>query len=147
MNGPTILLIEDNPGDAALIVGGLARVVPRDHVIVCPDGVAALDYLHARGEYAGREAMPLFALLDLNLPRLGGFEVLRQIRAEAVTRLLPVTVLSGSDRAEDVRMAAQLGANSFVRKPADGGKMTEMLAQLARYWLDLNIPPPCCGGQ
>ncbi|HEX8961589.1 MAG TPA: response regulator [Rhodocyclaceae bacterium] len=149
MNAPAILLVEDDAADAALIMDGLSRVVSREQVEVCPDGAAALDFLNGRGRYAGRAAdeLPRFALLDLTLPGVSGFDVLRAIRAEPEWRLLPVTVLSASDNIEDVRAAARFGANSFVRKSADGRAFAETLGQLARYWLDLNIPPPCCGGQ
>lgn len=149
MNAPTILLIEDNADDAALIVEGLARAIPRDHIEVCCDGNAALESLRRRSVHAGQDVpdLPMFALLDLGLPGLGGLQVLRAIRAEPAWRLLPVTVLSASDSVADVRAAAQLGANSFVRKPAEGRQLVDMLGQLARYWLELNIPPPCCAGQ
>lgn len=146
---PTVLLIEDNADDAALIVDGLARAMPGEHIEVCRDGAAALDFLHCRGNYATRDIgdLPMLAVLDLDLPHANGFEVLRAIRAEPDARLLPVTVLSASDNVEDVRRAAELGANSFIRKPADGRQLVDTLEQLARYWLELNIPPPCCGGQ
>lgn len=149
VNSPTILLIEDNAQDIELIVDGLAPVVPRERVEICRDGAVALDFLHCRGSYSGRhpEDLPMFALLDLELPRVSGFDVLRAIRAEPSARLLPVTVLSASDRVEDVREAARLGANSFVRKPRAGGHLADMLEQLARYWLELNIPPPHGAGQ
>lgn len=144
MSGPTILLIEDNPDDIALIVDGLARAVSREQIEVCRDGAAALDFVHCRGSYSDREAadLPVFALLDLDLPKIHGIEVLRTIRGDTSFRLLPITVLSASDRIEDVREAARLGANSFIRKPTNGQALMDMLAQLARYWMDLNIPPP-----
>ena len=145
MASPTILLIEDGADDAALIVDGLARAIPREHVAVCRDGSAALDFLHRRGEYANRaDDLPILALLDLSLH---GFAALREMRSLPSGRLLPVTVLSASDDPQDVRTAAELGANSFVRKPADRRQLVERLEQLARYWLELNIPPPSCTGQ
>ncbi|HEX8989452.1 MAG TPA: response regulator [Rhodocyclaceae bacterium] len=149
MNVPTILVIEDNVDDAALIVEGLSRAIPRQHIEVCANGGMALDSLRNRAAQAAPDTpeLPLFALLDLGLPGLDGLEVLRAIRAEPALRLLPVTVLSASDRVEDIRAAARLGANSFVRKPGEGQQLVETLGQLARYWLELNIPPPCCGGQ
>jgi two-component system response regulator len=149
VNAPTILLIEDNADDAALIVEGLARAIPRDHIEVCHDGNLALEFLRRRSAGTRQETpeLPMFALLDLGLPGLGGLQVLRAIRAEPALRLLPVTVLSASDSVADVRAAAQLGANSFVRKPAEGRQLVDTLGQLARYWLELNIPPPCCAGQ
>lgn len=146
VNAPTVLLIEDNADDAQLIVDGLARIVPREQIKVCADGGAALDFFHCRGDYAGRapEELPAFVLLDLNLPIVGGFDVLRAIRAQASSRLLPVTIISASNRTDDVRTAAQLGANSFVHKPLERGRLNDTLSQLARYWMELNIPPPCC---
>lgn len=149
LSSPLILLIEDCADDAALIVDGLARVVPRDRIGVCVDGAAALDFFHCRGDHADRAAdeLPMFVLLDLGLPLVGGLDVLRAIRAQPSSRLLPVTVLSASDRPEDVRTAAMLGANSFVRKPAERQRLIDTVAQMARYWLELNIPPPCRGGQ
>ncbi len=148
MASPTILLIEDDADDAALIVDGLARAIPREHVAVCRHGSAALDFLQRRGEFANRaDDLPILALIDVGLPQPDGFAVLREIRSEPGARLLPVTLLSASDDPQDVRMAAELGANSFVRKPADRRQLAERLEQLARYWLELNIPPPCGTGQ
>lgn len=146
---PTILLIEGCADDAALIVEGLSRTVPRERIGVCRDGAAALDFFHCMGDYASRDTAdsPMLALLDLGLPLVGGFEVLRAIRALPATRLLPVTVLSDSDKNGDVRTAMQLGANSFVRKPDDRRQLADTLARLARYWLEINVPPPCRGGQ
>ena len=144
MTTPTILLIEDPPEDARLTVEALASVVPHEQVGVCADGADALDFLHCRGAHANRNPveLPLFVLLNLQLPRVPGLDVLHDIRTHPCTRLLPVTVLSTSSRQEDVRRAAECGANSFVRKPADGLELRETLAKLARYWLELNVPPP-----
>lgn len=144
MNTPTILLIEGSPADAGAIVDALAAVLPREEIGVCADGAEALDFFRCRGPYAGRSPLelPLFVLLDLRLPRGRGLDVLRDIRANPATRLLSVTVLSASDNPADIRAAAQLGANSFVRKSGDLRQMADNLRQLARYWLELNIPPP-----
>jgi two-component system response regulator len=148
LNGPTILLIEDDAQDAESILDGLCRTVPREHIEVCRDGGGALDFFQRRGDYAGRkpEEVPMLALLDLTLPDVPGLEVLRTIR-ESDCRLLPVIVLAGSNDIDAVRKAAELGANSFIRKPEDRRELAETLGQLAGYWLELNIPPPCCAGQ
>ena len=149
MNTPTILLIEDSPADAELIVAALAPVVPAKDIKVCADGVEALDFLHCRGEHLGHDTtkLLLLVLLDLNLSRMPSLEVLRAIRGDPATRLLPVTVFSASDSQEDICMAAGLRANSYVRKSADVRQMADDIFQLARYWLELNIPPPSRAGQ
>lgn len=141
----SLLLIEDNPDDIELILGVLAKVVSREEIEVCHDGVLALDYLFCRAAHAQRNPLeqPRLVLLDLALPRLSGFEVLREIRAGADTRLLPVVVLSASSEQMDIRAAAQFGANSYAKKPIDFLQLSSTLERLARYWLDLNIPPPC----
>lgn len=144
MNTPTILLVEDQPEDARLIVDALARVLPREDIGICSDGIEALDFFRCRGKCAGRNPLelPVFVLLDLHLPGVAGLEVLREIRTDPTTRLLPVTVLSSSERLDDIREAARLGANSYIHKSADMRQMADNIAQLARYWLELNIPPP-----
>lgn len=144
LNTSTILLIEDSPEDASLIVAALARSVAQARVQICVDGAEALDFFRCCGVHAGRNAqeLPAFVLLDLALPRVTGLDVLREIRGRPATRLLPVTVLSATGRPEDIRLAAELGANSYVRKPDDSAQLGDTLAQLARYWLELNIPPP-----
>lgn len=144
MNTPTILLIEDSPEDAGLIVDALTRAIPTAQVEVCADGAEALDFFRCKGTYAGRNPheLPAFVLLDLNLPQVGGIDVLRELRKRPATRLLPVTVLSASSRQEDVRTAAGLRANSYILKPTNGRQLGDTLSQLARYWLELNVPPP-----
>jgi CheY-like chemotaxis protein len=138
---PSLLLVDDSPTDSALILKALAPVVTPDQVAVCADGRAALDYLFCRGEHAGRNPadLPRVVLLDLNLPRVSGLDVLREVRADERTRLLPVTILSGADNTADMQTAIRLGANSFIRKPADFAELSRRVVLLARYWLDLNI--------
>jgi two-component system, response regulator len=142
VTAPAILLVDDSPTDSALILRALAPIVGPDQVAVCADGMAALDFLFCRGAHAGRNPceLPQIVLLDLNLPRVSGFDVLREVRANERTRLLPVTILSGAANPEDVRKAIKLGANSFIRKPDDYPELSRRVAVLARYWLELNIP-------
>lgn len=144
MSTHALLLAEDSPEDIRLILDALRPVVQEESVALCGDGVEALDYLLARNAHAGREGddLPAVALLDLNLPKVNGLEVLRALRANPRTRLLPVVILSASSEQRDVRAAALLGANSYVRKPLDYGRLRETVERLGRYWLDLNIPPP-----
>ncbi len=142
-------MVEDSPDDAQLIVDALASVVSREDIGLCRDGTSALEFFRCEGAYRGRNPLelPVFVLLDIKLPQVDGFDVLREIRSRATTRLLPVTVLSASDNQEDVRTAASLGANSYVRKPTQGRQLADILPQLARYWLELNVPPPLRGRQ
>lgn len=144
MSLPTLLLVEDSLEDAALITAALRRALPANPIEVCDSGEAALDFLHARGEYAHRppHELPALILLDLNLPRMSGFDVLRELRKSPHTRLLPVIVLSASVEQVDIRRACELGANSYVRKSLDYVRLSENLDLLARYWLGLNIAPP-----
>ena len=144
MSANSLLLIEDNPDDVELILAILAKVVSRDEITVCQDGVVALDYLFCRAAHANRNPLeqPALVLLDLVLPRLSGFEVLREIRAGADTRLIPVVVLSASAEQMDIHAAARYGANSYAKKPTEFSQLSSTLELLARYWLELNIPPP-----
>jgi two-component system response regulator len=140
----TILLVEDDPDNEALTLRALRRGGVQHTLVVARDGVEALDYLFGTGRYAGRdlEVMPLVVLLDLKLPRLDGLEVLRRIRAEERTRLLPVVILTSSDEERDRLEGYRHGANSYVRKPVDYDQFAEAVRQLGLYWLLLNEPPP-----
>lgn len=139
-----ILLVEDNPDDAALTL----RAFKRSHLInpmsVARDGVEALDFLFARDAYADRadEPLPALVLLDLKLPRLDGLGVLRAIRADARTRFLPVVILTSSKEEEDLISGYSLGANSYVRKPVDFAEFMEAAKVLGIFWLMLNQLPP-----
>ena len=140
----TILLVEDNPDDEALTLRALRKANVRNTVVVTRDGVEALDYLFGTGAHAGRDTteMPQVVLLDLKLPRVDGLEVLRRLRADARTTLLPVVILTSSNEDEDRLAGYRLGANSYVRKPVDFSQFVDAVRQLGLYWLLLNQPPP-----
>jgi CheY-like chemotaxis protein len=139
----TILLVEDNPQDEMLILRALRKVNLANQVDVARDGQQALDYLFREGEFAGRVGadLPTVVLLDINLPRVNGLEVLERLRADRRTRLLPVVILTSSDEERDRLKSYEHGANSFVRKPLDFAEFAESVARLGVYWLALNIPP------
>jgi two-component system, response regulator len=143
MEEKTILLVEDNPDDEALTLRALKKNNIRNRVIVAHDGVEALDYLFNTGDYAGNlHEMTLVILLDLKLPKIDGFEVLRRVRADERTRLLPVVILTSSKEDQDIINGYGLGANSYVRKPVDFTEFVEAINTLGIYWLVLNEPPP-----
>ena len=139
-----ILLVEDNDDDAELTVRAFRQANVTNPVVRASDGVEALDYLFARGAHAGRDplVLPQLVLLDLKLPKLDGFEVLRQVRAQETTRLLPVVILTTSNEERDRLAGYRNGANSYVRKPIDFNEFIEAVRQLGLYWLILNQPPP-----
>ncbi len=143
MHDNTILLVEDNPDDEALTLRALEKNNIRNKVVVAHDGVEALDYVFGTGSYAGRDVtiLPEIILLDLKLPRLDGFEVLRRIPADDRTKLLPVVILTSSKEEQDLMNGYKSGANSYVRKPVDFAQFTESVRQLGLYWLILNEPP------
>ena len=144
MESKLILLVEDNPDDEALALRALARIEIPNEVAVARDGAEALDFLFASGVFAGRDAseVPAVMLLDLKLPKVDGLEVLRRVRADPRTRLLPVVILSSSDEERDVADSYRFGANSYIRKPIDFGHFSDAVRQLGAYWLVLNEPPP-----
>jgi two-component system response regulator len=140
-----ILLVEDNPDDEELTLRALRKNNVRNDVVVARDGVEALDFLFGRGEHAGRDLtnQPQVILLDLNLPRVDGLEVLKALRADERTRLLPVVVLTSSKEEEDILRSYALGANSYVRKPVDFLAFIEAVKALGMFWLLINeLPPP-----
>ncbi|MBX3217378.1 MAG: response regulator [Labilithrix sp.] len=139
-----ILLVEDNESDEKLTVRALRKSQIANEVIVARDGEEALDYLFGTGAYAGRDTSitPTVTLLDLNLPKIGGLEVLRRLRADERTRRLPVVVLTSSREDEDVIRSYDLGANAYVRKPVDFGQFAEATKTLGLFWLLLNEGPP-----
>lgn len=144
MTRKVILLVEDNEDDELLTTRGLQEAQILNEVVVAHDGVEALDYLFGTGEYAGRDTseMPQVVLLDLMLPRLNGLEVLRRIREDARTELLPVVVLTSSREEEDVIKSYELGANSYVRKPVKFVDFAHAVKQLGLFWVLLNEGPP-----
>lgn len=135
----TILLIEDNPDDEALTLRAISKNAIGNPVVVARDGVEAVDYLFGSDHDRGR-ALPAIVLLDLKLPRIDGLEVLRRIRADERTALLPVVILTTSSEPRDIEQAYQLGANSYIRKPVDYQQFVQTVAALASYWLSLNVP-------
>jgi len=139
----SILLVEDNPQDEILILRSLRKVNLANSVDVVRDGQQALDYLFREGEFAGREdqGMPTVVLLDINLPRINGLEVLERLRADERTCLVPIVILTSSDEERDRLRSYEQGANSFVRKPLDFAEFAQAVAQLGVYWLAVNIPP------
>jgi two-component system, response regulator len=139
-----ILLVEDNPDDELLALRAFRKQNVPSTVVVVHDGQEAVDYLFARGAYAGRNIReaPALILLDLKLPKIDGLEVLRRLRSNAATRLLPVVVLTSSDETSDILESYQLHANSFIRKPVDFVQFQKSVQQLGDYWLTLNISPP-----
>lgn len=140
----TILLVEDNPDDVALTLRALKKNQILNEVVVAHDGVEALDYLFGTGAHAGRDTrdQPQIILLDLNMPRLDGFEVLRRLRADPRTALLPVAILTTSTEDKDILKSYRLGVNSYIRKPVDFEQFQEAIRQLGLYWLVLNVPAP-----
>ena len=133
-----ILLVEDNPDDEALALRALAKNKIANRVDVAHDGVEAIDYLLGEEAAAGKRVLPQVVLLDLKLPRMDGLQVLRRIRSEDRTRLLPVVILTSSDEQKDVLESYSLGANSYIRKPVNFGQFQEAVRQLGLYWLVLN---------
>jgi len=144
MSGPVILLVEDNKSDEELTLRALNKSNISNTVVVARDGAAALDFLFARGAYAGRDIkeQPQVILLDLNLPKIGGLEVLRMIRGDERTKLLPVVIMTSSKEDRDLVAGYEFGANSYVVKPVDFTQFAEAVRQLGLYWLVLNQRPP-----
>jgi two-component system response regulator len=140
MSERIILLVEDNANDEALTQRALKKANIMNKVVVARDGALALDYLFAKGAFATRDPgeVPQVVLLDLNLPKVGGLDVLRAIRADPRTKLLPVVVLTSSKQDRDLVEGYSLGANSYVVKPVDFSKFSEAVRQLGLYWLVLN---------
>jgi CheY-like chemotaxis protein len=140
-NERPILLVEDNPDDEALTLRAFSKNGVANPVVIARDGVEALDYLFG-SEAQQREsfALPAVILLDLKLPRIDGLEVLRRIRADERTALLPVVVLTTSSEWRDIQESYQLGANSYLRKPVDYQDFVKLIGTVVTYWLTMNLP-------
>ncbi|MBI4392741.1 MAG: response regulator [Euryarchaeota archaeon] len=144
MTEPVILLVEDNPDHADLTLRALRKNNIVNDVVVATDGVEAIDYLFRTGKYENnaRWTLPRLVILDLKLPRLGGLDVLKKLRSDERTRLLPVVILTSSNEERDLLDGYGLGANSYVRKPINFNDFAEAVRQLGLYWLILNEPVP-----
>lgn len=143
MSNGTILLVEDNPDHQELTLMTLTDNNVLNEIVVASDGVEALDYLFGTGKHAGRDPRdaPAVILLDLKLPKLGGIEVLKRVREDERTRLVPVVILTSSSEEEDIVASLENGANSYVRKPVDFSRFVEQLQRLQVYWLLVHEPP------
>ena len=144
MANKNILLVDDNPNDVFLTQRALKKNNISNQVIIAEDGVEAIEYLFGTGKYANRDLndMPVVTLLDLKMPRMDGLEVLKLIRVNEITKLLPVVVLTASREDADVINSYKLGCNAYVRKPVDFNQFAEAVRQLGLFWLLLNEPPP-----
>jgi two-component system response regulator len=138
-----ILLVEDNPHEARLTILSLDEKKLADNLVHVDDGAEALDFIFAKGLYTSREGAknPKIILLDLNLPKIGGLEVLRQIKANEATKTIPVVILSSSNQDKDIRTGFELGANSYIVKPVEFESFQKAVADLGIYWLFLNEEP------
>ena len=149
MEEKIILLVEDNPDDVTLTERALKKSHILNKLIVAKDGVEALDYLFGTGSWAGRDMnnMPEIVLLDLKLPKIDGLEVLKRIRANVQTKLLPVVILTSSKEEKDLIDGYSMGANSYIRKPVNFNQFADAVRQLGLYWLVLNERPPMITGK
>ena len=147
MDNKMILLVEDNPDHELLTVRALKKNNIADGLVIARDGAEALDFLFGTGEHTGRDMsqMPGVILLDLQLPKIGGLEVLRRLRSDRRTQLLPVVILTSSDEERDMISGYKFGANSYIRKPVEFENFIEATRQLGVYWLNLNEAPPKTG--
>ena len=138
-----ILLVEDNPRDAELMIRAFKKRNLANNLIHVEDGAEALDFLFNRGKFEGRKAgsTPKIVLLDLKLPKVNGLEVLREIKNNEDTRKIPVVVVTSSAEDPDIKLAYELGANSYVVKPVNFEAFTEVVSNLGLYWLMINQPP------
>jgi CheY-like chemotaxis protein len=140
----SILLVEDNPDDEALMLRALRKSKITSEVVVARNGAEALDYLLSAGDDAARDpaVQPILILLDLNLPKVHGLDVLRRLRVDDRTKLIPIVILTSSKEHQDLISSYSLGANSYICKPIDFTQFVEAVRQLGQYWLELNEPVP-----
>ena len=143
MDEKIILLVEDNQDDIALTLRAFSKIHIKNKVITVEDGEEALDYLFCKGKFEGRNILdlPSVVLLDIKLPKVDGFEVLKAIRGNKSTKLLPVVILTSSKEEMDIINGYKLGVNSYIRKPVDFEKFFEAIQTLGVYWLLMNEPP------
>jgi len=139
-----ILLVEDNPEDVELTLRALKKRHLANKVVVVGDGAEALDFIFANGAYAKRDVDngPKVILLDLKLPKVDGLEVLRRVKSDERTRVIPVVVLTSSKQERDLVESYRLGVNSYMVKPVDFDQFLDAVSELGLYWLLLNEPPP-----
>jgi CheY-like chemotaxis protein len=141
----SILLVEDDPKDIELTLGSLEEYNLANEVLVARDGAEALDYLYRRGQFADYPSgNPAVILLDVKLPKVDGFEVLKTIRSDDKLKLIPVTILTSSREDNDLIQSYQLGANAYIVKPVDFHQFTDAIKKLGVFWAVLNEPPPGC---
>lgn len=142
-NEVEILLVEDNPSDAELIIRALRKVNLANHLIHVKDGEEALDFIFATGMFAGREKqhVPKVILLDIKMPKVDGIEVLRQIKANSDTKRIPVVIMTSSKEEQDIIRSYELGVNSFVVKPVEFNSFAKAVSELGLYWVLINQPP------
>ena len=143
MNPGTILLVEDSEDDVDLTLRAFKRANIMNHVVVAGDGAQALDYLFATGAHAGStQPVPALMILDLNLPKIPGLEVLRRVRADPRTQFMPAVVLTTSREEQDIINSYALGANAYTRKPVAFEEFLAATARLGLFWMMVNMPPP-----
>lgn len=143
-----VLLVEDSPNDLELEMNSLEKFLLPGQVDVVTDGEEALEYLHRRGRYESRPGgVPLVVLLDLNLPKVSGLDVLRDIKSDAELRSTPVVVLTSSREDRDIVTSYKLGVNAYVVKPVDFGEFAKAVATLGLFWAIVNQPPPAGAGK
>jgi two-component system response regulator len=142
-NEVEILLVEDNTSDAELITRALRKVNLSNNLVHVKDGAEALDFIFARGEFAEREAkkMPKVILLDIKMPRVDGIEVLRQVKGNEATKLIPIVIMTSSKEEQDIIISYKLGVNSFVVKPVEFHDFAKAVSELGLYWVLVNQPP------